>query len=93
MRAGLVTGAGAGAGFALADCRTFLAVTLADATHPFAAVLEVWQLYLGQRDRNDFTPALADQLAARDVLSEVLLYPTPDDSIESLLVSLYPLDR
>ncbi len=91
--AGLVAGSAVPARLAAADGGAFVPVALPDAGHLLPSVSDLGQLDLRQRNRDDLAAALADQLAARDVLAQVLLDATPDDGVESLPVPLDPLDR
>ena len=73
--------------------REMLAVARANAAVVVVAVPKAGQLDPMHGNADEILALLADQLAASDVLAEVLLYSSPNDRIESLLVPLNALDR
>ena len=83
--------AGAGAALAVArpaDRRADVARSLADATPVLGSIAEFGNLDLGQRDRYELAAGLADQLAVRDVLTQVGLDLAPDDLLEPIGVTI-----
>ena len=73
---------------ALAEGVAGLAVPLADTAAVLRVVLEPRGVDLRQRDRDPILALLADQLAARDVLLEVLANPSADDLAKPRVVLL-----
>ena len=71
-----------------ADRRADVARALAHSAAVLGPVAELGDLDLRQGDRDELAPGLADQLAVRDVLTQVGLDLAPDDLLEPIGVTI-----
>ena len=86
---GRVAGAGAGLAFTrAADRGSHVPRPLADAAPILRSIPEFGNLDLGQGDRYKLSPRLADQLAVRDVLTQVGLDLAPHDLLETIRITI-----
>ena len=86
---GRITGAGTAIAVAgAADRRADVAGPLADSAAVLGPVAKLGDLDLRQGDRDELAPGLADQLAVRDVLTQVRLDLAADDLLEPIGVTI-----